>query len=50
MSELRITDVKTYIVPAIPETEGRFNKSKAFLFAKLETNKGLYGRGSLCSF
>ena len=44
MSELRITDIKTYIVPMVPAEEGKFNKSKPFLFVKLETNKGIYGR------
>lgn len=45
MSELRITDIKTYIVPMVPAEEGKFNKSKPFLFVKLETNKGIYGWG-----
>ena len=45
MSELRITDIKTYIVPMVPAQEGKFNKSKPFLFVKLETNKGIYGWG-----
>lgn len=45
MSELRITGIKTYIVPMVPEEEGKFNKSKTFLFVKLETNKGIEGWG-----
>jgi len=45
MSNLRITDIKTYIVPAVPHSKGQWNKSKTFLFVKLETNKGIDGWG-----
>ncbi|MDR1730821.1 MAG: hypothetical protein LBR61_01875, partial [Synergistaceae bacterium] len=46
MSDLRITDVKTYIVPGVPEeSKERWNRSKTYLFVKLETNQGLDGWG-----
>ena len=45
MSDIRITDVKTYIVPFVPRAKDRWNKSKAFVFVKLETNKGIDGWG-----
>lgn len=31
MSELRITDIKTYIVPMVPAEEGKFNKSLSLI-------------------
>ena len=45
MSELRITDVKTYIVPPAAALTQKWRKSKTFLFVKLETNKGIDGWG-----
>lgn len=46
MLDLKITDVKTYIVP--PSFEKRPNKwcdNKMYLFIKLETDKGIDGWG-----
>lgn len=45
MTDLRITDVKTYIVPGQPATTHQWRNSKTFLFVKLETNKGIDGWG-----
>lgn len=46
MSELRITDIKTYIVPpSFDDDPQKWGDSKTFLFVKLETNKGIDGWG-----
>ena len=47
MSDLRITNIKTYLVPKIPyETnEYKWSSTKALLFVKVETNKGIDGWG-----
>lgn len=45
MSELKITDVKTYIVPPSFDGKKRWCDNKTFLFVKLETNKGIDGWG-----
>ena len=47
MSNLRITDIKTYIVPTVPASEVTYNWSgtKQFLLVKIETDKGVSGWG-----
>jgi len=47
MSDLRITDIKTYIVPTVPASEVTYNWSgtKQFLLVKIETNRGISGWG-----
>jgi len=46
MTELRITDVKTYIIPpSFAKDSSKWCDNKTFLFVKLETNKGIQGWG-----
>ncbi|MBE6989189.1 MAG: mandelate racemase/muconate lactonizing enzyme family protein [Ruminococcaceae bacterium] len=47
MAELKITDVKTYLVPAVPAAQNEYNWSgtKALLFVKIETDGGIDGWG-----
>ncbi len=47
MSNLKITDIKTYIVPTIQASEVTYNWSgtKQFLLVKIETNEGIEGWG-----
>lgn len=45
MTDLRITDVKTYIVPPSYSTDIKWCDNKSFLFVKIETNRGIDGWG-----
>ncbi|MCQ2554840.1 MAG: hypothetical protein MJ171_04210 [Clostridia bacterium] len=47
MADIRITDVKTYLVPKIPYSTNEYcwSSTKALLFVKVETDKGISGWG-----
>ena len=47
MKSLKITDVKTYIIPAVPKEKTRYDwaGSKEYILVKIETDKGISGWG-----